>query len=129
MCGRDVVAVSLWFLRHPGRCGIFNVGSGRSQPFNDVAHVTINAMHVERGEAALALAEQVASGLIEYTAFPEAFIGKYQCRTEADLTALCASGCDNAFAEVESGVRRYAEWLEGQGRSIGRSVTCGSGFL
>src|SRR5690606_46972 len=33
----DVAAVNLWFLDHPKRSGIFNVGTGRSQPFNDVA--------------------------------------------------------------------------------------------
>ena len=76
MCVGDVVALTLWFLRHPERSGIFNVGSERSQPFNDVAHATINEMHVERGEAALALAEQVAAGLIEYTSFPQALIGR-----------------------------------------------------
>jgi ADP-L-glycero-D-manno-heptose 6-epimerase len=111
----DVVAVNLWFLRHPERSGIFNVGSGRSQPFNDVAHATINAMRAERNEPPLTLSEQVKAGLIEYTPFPEALIGQYQCRTEADLTALRAAGCDIEFADVESGVRRYAEWLAGRG--------------
>ena len=111
----DVVAVNLWFLRHPGRSGVFNVGSGRSQPFNDVAHATINAVRAQRNEPPLTLTEQVKAGLIEYTAFPQALVGKYQCRTEADLTALRASGCDIAFADVETGVRRYAEWLAGQG--------------
>ena len=111
----DVVAVNLWFLRHPERSGVFNVGSGRSQPFNDVAHATINAMRAGSGEPPLSLAEQIQAGLIEYTPFPEALVGRYQCRTEADLTALRAAGCDIEFADVESGVRRYAEWLAGRG--------------
>ena len=111
----DVVAVNLWFLRHPERSGLFNLGSGRAQPFNDVAHATINAMRAARGEAALSLAEQVQAGLIEYTPFPEALVGQYQCRTEADLAALRATGCDVQFADVESGVHRYAEWLAGRG--------------
>ncbi|MEN9711875.1 MAG: ADP-glyceromanno-heptose 6-epimerase, partial [Pseudomonadota bacterium] len=29
----DVVAVNLWFLEHPEQSGIFNLGSGRAQPF------------------------------------------------------------------------------------------------
>ncbi len=110
----DVVAVNLWFLRHAERSGVFNVGSGRAQPFIDVAHATLNAMRAQRGEAPLTLAEQVSSGLIEYIPFPEALAGKYQCRTEADLTALRATGCDVAFADVETGVRRYGEWLAGR---------------
>lgn len=111
----DVVAVNLWFLRHPDRSGIFNVGTGRSQPFNDVAHATINAARALREEPPLALEQQVAQGLIEYTPFPEALIGKYQCHTQADLSALRKSGCDVSFADVASGVQRYAQWLAGQG--------------
>jgi len=110
----DVVAVNLWFLRHPERSGIFNVGTGRAQPFNDVAHATINASRALRGEAPLTLEQQVAGGLIEYVPFPQALVGKYQCHTEADLTSLRASGCDVEFADVAAGVRKYAEWLAGQ---------------
>ncbi len=111
----DVVAVNLWFLSHPERSGVFNVGTGRSQPFNDVAHATINATRALRNEPPLTLEQQVARGLIEYIPFPEALRGKYQCHTEADLTNLRASGCDVAFVDVATGVRRYAEWLAGQG--------------
>jgi ADP-L-glycero-D-manno-heptose 6-epimerase len=110
----DVVAVNLWFLRHPERSGIFNVGSGKAQPFNDVAHATINAARTQRGEAPLTLEQQVAQGLIEYIPFPEALVGKYQCHTQADLTSLRASGCDVQFADVATGVRRYCAWLNDQ---------------
>jgi ADP-L-glycero-D-manno-heptose 6-epimerase len=106
--------VNLWFLRHPERSGIFNVGTGRAQPFNDVAHAAINASRALRGEEPLSLEQQVSQGLIEYTAFPEALVGKYQCHTQADLTSLRASGCDIEFADVATGVRRYAEWLHGR---------------
>ena len=107
----DVVAVNLWFLRHPERSGVFNVGTGRAQPFNDVAHATINASRALRGEAPLTLEQQVAQGLIEYVPFPDALVGKYQCHTQADLASLRASGCDVQFVDVAAGVRRYAEWL------------------
>jgi ADP-L-glycero-D-manno-heptose 6-epimerase len=110
----DVVAVNLWFLRHPERNGIFNVGTGRAQPFNDVAHAAINASRAQRGEAPLSLEQQVSQGLIEYIPFPQALVGKYQCHTQADLTSLRASGCDVQFVDVATGVRRYAEWLNGQ---------------
>lgn len=109
----DVVAVNLWFLRHPQRSGIFNVGTGRAQPFNDVAQATVNATRALKGEAPLTLEQQVSRGLIEYIPFPEALVGKYQCHTQADLTSLRASGCDVEFADVATGVRRYAEWLAG----------------
>jgi ADP-L-glycero-D-manno-heptose 6-epimerase len=114
VCVDDVVAVNLWFLRHPERSGIFNVGTGRAQPFNDVAHAAINASRALKGEAPLRLEQQVSQGLIEYIPFPQALIGKYQCHTQADLAALRAGGCDVEFVEVATGLRRYAQWLAGQ---------------
>ena len=72
-------------------------------------------MRAQHGEPALTLAEQVSAGMIDYVPFPQALVAKDQCRTEADLTALSPGGCDIAFADVETGVRRYAEWLAGQG--------------
>ena len=51
----DVVAVNLWFLQHPERSGIFNLGSGRAQPFNDVALAVVNAVRARAGEAPLTL--------------------------------------------------------------------------
>ena len=43
--------------------------------------------------------------------FPDALRGKYQCYTQADLTHLRASGCDHAFADVQSGVTQYMATL------------------
>jgi len=107
----DVVAVNLWFFDHPGQCGIFNLGSGRAQPFNDVAGSVVNAMRRLRGESALSLPEITSQGLVEYTPFPDALRGKYQCYTQADLSALRATGCDHAFADVQTGVSKYIDWL------------------
>jgi ADP-L-glycero-D-manno-heptose 6-epimerase len=107
----DVVAVNLWFLQHPDRSGIFNLGTGRAQPFNDVALATVNTARALKGEPALPLAELVRQGLIEYIDFPPALVGKYQCFTQADLTRLRATGCDHRFADVASGVQRYVNWL------------------
>jgi ADP-L-glycero-D-manno-heptose 6-epimerase len=101
----DVVAVNLWFLDHPGQSGIFNLGTGRAQPFNDVATAVVNALRP--GQPALDAAGAAAQGLIEYFPFPDALRGKYQCYTEADLTALRATGCDHAFADVQTGVASY----------------------
>ena len=111
----DVVAVNLWFLQNPGQSGIFNLGSGRAQPFNDVAVATVNAARTLKGEAPLPLAELVSRALVEYIPFPEALVGKYQCFTQADLTRLRATGCDHVFADVATGVGRYVNWLAAQG--------------
>ncbi|KQP43127.1 ADP-glyceromanno-heptose 6-epimerase [Pseudorhodoferax sp. Leaf274] len=103
----DVVAVNLWFLDHPERSGLFNLGTGRAQPFNDVALAVVNA----RRGTALTLEEAVQQEAIVYTAFPDALRGKYQCHTQADLTALRAAGCEHAFADVRTGVTAYMQAL------------------
>ena len=110
----DVVAVNLWFLQHPQASGIFNLGSGRAQPFNDVALATVNAVRALKGEPALPLAAMVQQGLVEYVDFPAPLVGKYQCFTQADLTRLRATGCQHAFADVAIGVERYVAWLASQ---------------
>jgi len=107
----DVVAVNLWFFDHPERSGLFNLGSGRAQPFNDVALSVVNAERAVRSEQALTLAQAVQAGLIDYIPFPDALRGKYQCFTQADLSALRASGCDHRFADVRTGVTQYMATL------------------
>ena len=107
----DVVAVNLWFLDHPGQSGIFNLGTGKAQPFNDVAISVINALRKTQNEASLNIEEAVRDGLIDYIAFPSALVGKYQSYTQANLSALRAAGCDHAFADVQTGVAAYMQWL------------------
>jgi ADP-L-glycero-D-manno-heptose 6-epimerase len=107
----DVVAVNLWFFDHPERSGLFNLGSGRAQPFNDVALSVVNAERAVRSEPVLTLAQAVQAGLIAYIPFPDALRGKYQCYTQADLSALRAAGCDHRFADVRTGVTQYMATL------------------
>jgi ADP-L-glycero-D-manno-heptose 6-epimerase len=107
----DVVAVNLWFLQHPAHSGIFNLGTGRAQPFNDVAVAVVNSVRAERGEAALGLVDMVRAGLLQYIDFPDALVGKYQCFTEADISGLRSVGCPHSFLTVGEGVARYGGWL------------------
>ena len=103
----DVVAVNLWFFDHPQRSGLFNLGSGRAQPFNDVACAVVNSARAAQGMSHLDLSAMVAQGLIEYIPFPDALRGKYQCYTQADLNHLRSTGCNHAFADVAAGVTQY----------------------
>ncbi|NQW93069.1 MAG: ADP-glyceromanno-heptose 6-epimerase [Polaromonas sp.] len=107
----DVVAVNLWFLDHPEQSGIFNLGTGKAQPFNDVAISVINALRKSQNQAPLTLKNAVHDKLIDYIAFPPALVGKYQSYTQADLSALRAAGCEHAFADVQTGVAAYMQWL------------------
>ena len=96
----DVAAVNLWFLEHPEHSGLFNLGTGRAQSFNEVARAVIE--HQGRGE-------------IEYRDFPEELVGRYQVFTCADLSGLRDAGYDAPFLSVQEGVPRYLSWLEKDG--------------
>jgi ADP-L-glycero-D-manno-heptose 6-epimerase len=86
----DVVAVNLWAIDARPRSGVYNVGTGASRSFNDVARAVI-AHH--------------GSGSIEYIPFPGDLGAAYQAFTEADLTRLRAAGYNAGFTSVEDGVR------------------------
>ena len=111
----DVVKVNLHFLDNENVSGIFNLGTGRSQTFNDVAVASLNACRAMDGKPASTLEAMKAQSLIEYIAFPEALKGKYQSFTEADLTNLRSVGYAEPFLTVEAGVSRYIPWLAARG--------------
>lgn len=93
----DVVDVNLWMLDHPKCKGIFNVGTGRSEPFNEIAQAVIG-WH-KRGE-------------IEYIPFPEHLKGRYQSFTQANINNLRSVGYLNQFRNVATGVKEYLDWLQ-----------------
>ncbi|KAA3626566.1 MAG: ADP-glyceromanno-heptose 6-epimerase [Proteobacteria bacterium] len=95
----DAVDVNLWFFDNPDKSGIYNVGTGRSQTFNDVARAVID-WH-ERGE-------------LEYISFPDHLKGRYQSFTEAELTRLRECGYQAPFRNVAEGAKIYLDWLNGR---------------
>jgi ADP-L-glycero-D-manno-heptose 6-epimerase len=107
----DVVAVNLFFLEHPQKSGIFNVGTGRAQPFNDVATAVINTFRKLDGKPAASIKTLQDEHLVEYIPFPEALKGKYQSFTQADMTELRRAGYKKNFLTVEEGVGRYISRL------------------
>jgi ADP-L-glycero-D-manno-heptose 6-epimerase len=97
---KDCVDVNLWFLDHPDKSGIFNLGTGYAQTFNDVGNAVLN-WHSRRGR----------QGKIEYIAFPDHLRGSYQSYTQADISALRAAGYAGDFHTVEQGISDYLDWL------------------
>ncbi|MDR2111760.1 MAG: ADP-glyceromanno-heptose 6-epimerase [Candidatus Accumulibacter sp.] len=108
----DVARVNLFFLDHPEKSGIFNVGAGRAQSFNELAAANVNACRALRGQPPETLEALQRQGFIEYIPFPEALKGKYQSFTQADLSKLREAGYDAPFASVEEGVAQYVPWLK-----------------
>lgn len=107
----DVVKVNMYFLDNPNKSGIFNLGTGQAQSFNDVAAATINTLRNADGKSSLSLTELQQQGLISYIPFPEQLRGKYQSYTQADISALRGSGYTEPFLSVEQGVARYVEQM------------------
>lgn len=96
---KDVAAVNLWLLDHPEVSGIFNVGTGNSQPFNDVAQAVLQWSKREKNIA----------GRVEYIPFPEHLKGRYQHFTEADISSLRKVGYAQPFCNVAQGVKDYLD--------------------
>lgn len=92
----DIAAVNLWMLDHPECSGIFNLGTGVSRSFNDVANAVIR-WH--------------GHGSIKYIPFPASLTDSYQSFTEADISGLRDSGYSDEFLSIEDGVHRYLEKL------------------
>lgn len=93
----DVVAVKLWAIQ-AGVSGIYNLGTGRSEPFNAIADAVLS-WH--------------KCGELEYVPFPAHLQGAYQSFTQADMTALRQAGCQHQFKTVAEGVAKYLDWLNG----------------
>jgi len=92
----DIVKVNIWFQKNPHVSGIFNVGTGRSQTFKDVAEAVI---------------DWNKTGEIKYIPFPKKLIGSYQSYTQADISALRDAGYSEEFLNVQDGVKQYLDKL------------------
>lgn len=88
----DVIDVNLWFMKNQNFSGIFNVGTGKSQTFNEVAEAIINWNQ---------------KGKITYIPFPEELKGSYQSFTQADISKLRQIGYEKEFRNVQIGIKDY----------------------
>ena len=96
---KDTIDVKLWFMNNTNISGIYNVGTGKSRTFNDVASAVIS--YFKNGE-------------IEYIDFPPDLKNQYQSFTEADITNLRTVGYKEKFTNLENGVLQYLDWLSNQ---------------
>jgi ADP-L-glycero-D-manno-heptose 6-epimerase len=92
----DVVDANLWMLDHSNISGVFNLGTGRSETFNDLASAVINFHN---------------KGIVEYIDFPQNLKGAYQAYTQADISLLRSVGYDKTFKSVYEGVHSYLSSL------------------
>ncbi len=95
---KDAVDVCLYFAENRRVSGLFNVGTGKSRTWVDLARAVFAAMGQEPK--------------IEFVEMPEHLRGKYQYRTEADIAKLRRAGYETPMTSLEDGVRDYVQnWL------------------
>ena len=95
---KDVLEVVWYFIKHPRLAGIYNVGTGRAESWNELAKAMF-----------------AAAGLkpeITYIEMPEVLKNKYQYFTLADISKLRAAGYKKEFSGLNEAVKDYAGYLK-----------------
>lgn len=99
----DVVNTILWFHQNQNISGIFNLGTGASASFNDVAKEIISN-HTK-------INDEVFNDVVEYIDFPEELKGRYQCFTLANMNSLKKIGFEYKFLNIKEGISKYIKKL------------------
>ena len=99
----DVVKVVLWFLDNSGKRGIFNVGTGDSHTFEEVAR------YVQKWYMAT---DPLKPSEPELVTIPKRIKGGSQPFTQADLRKLRNVGYKESFVPMGEGVFSYLNWLK-----------------
>lgn len=94
---KDAVDVVSFFLEHPDKTGIYNVGTGHASSWNEVAQALFSALNIAL--------------CIDYIDMPEILKPRYQYFTQADLGKLRAAGYDKPFTPLSNAIRDYTSFL------------------
>lgn len=105
----DIAKVNLFFMDNPSLSGIYNVGTGRSQSFNEVAIAVINTCRQHQGKKKISLQQALSEQEISYLPILPSLRAQYQSYTEADLEKLRAIGYTEPFLDVAHGVGQYVD--------------------
>ncbi len=92
---KDAVDMTLYFLEHPDKNGIYNVGAGKARTWNALVNALFNAV----GKPVK----------IEYIDLPENLRKKYQYFTEANLSKIKSAGYNKQTTTLEDGVNDYVK--------------------
>jgi len=92
---KDAVEAMIWFYQNPKVKGIFNLGSGKAQSWNELAEAIFAACGKPKN--------------IEYIDMPDTLKNQYQYFTEADMAKLRSAGCAMKFRAVDKGVKDYVQ--------------------
>lgn len=92
---KDAVEMTLFFLEHKERNGIYNIGTGRAQTWIELVTALFGA-----------LGKPVN---IEFIDMPEEIREKYQYFTEANMKKLFSAGYNKPIMSVQDGVTDYVK--------------------
>jgi ADP-L-glycero-D-manno-heptose 6-epimerase len=92
---KDVIDLMYHFYKQQKIKGIYNIGTGESRTWNDLANAIFAALQLEPK--------------IDYIAMPEEIRDKYQYFTEADLTKIKKAGVGFDFTSLEDAVADYVQ--------------------
>jgi len=87
--------MTLYFLEHENKNGIFNVGTGNARSWNDLVTALFNAVGKPVN--------------IEYMDMPEYLKEKYQYFTQAELGKIKSAGFNEPIHSLEDGVEDYVK--------------------
>lgn len=95
---KDAVDIVYYFIEHPEKTGILNVGTGSAHTWNELAQGIFAALDIPAD--------------IEYFDMPPSIREKYQYYTQADLGKLRRAGVNHNFFEFNDAVKDYAGYLK-----------------
>ncbi|MDR1122770.1 MAG: ADP-glyceromanno-heptose 6-epimerase [Endomicrobium sp.] len=95
---KDAVDAMYFLFQNPSKTGIFNLGTGKSRTWNDVAKLMFETIGKKEN--------------IEYIDMPDYLRVKYQYFTEAKIDNLRKAGYNKPFMELEDSVKDYCFYLK-----------------
>ncbi|MCQ9208221.1 MAG: ADP-glyceromanno-heptose 6-epimerase [Omnitrophica bacterium] len=95
---KDAVDIVYYFIEHPKKTGIFNLGTGCAHTWNELASAIFAALDMPLR--------------IEYFDMPEEIRDKYQYFTQAELAKLTRAGVNHKFFKLDEAVKDYAGYLK-----------------
>ena len=92
---KDAVDMTLFFFDRPKIGGLFNIGTGKAQTWNDLVKAVFAAMGQKPN--------------IEYIEMPESIRNQYQYFTEADISKLKQAGYKKETTCLEDAIKDYVQ--------------------
>ncbi|MGE0267621.1 MAG: ADP-glyceromanno-heptose 6-epimerase [Candidatus Omnitrophota bacterium] len=94
---KDAVDIVMYFFLNRQKNGLFNVGTGKSRTWNDLAHALFKAVGKKSD--------------VTYIDMPEGLKERYQYFTEADIGKLRNAGYKKNMTTLEEAVEDYVQYL------------------